>query len=250
MATQFIFPYWNGGVSYEKFDVARGVDINDLAYYYATQASLGERPRAVYSYSTVSWTRKDDLITAYYTSTGSAVNFVPGSIVTALGGLVAGYTGMLVNAGASGASVGFIQFVNAGWNEAGNLAAGTITTSLSPAWTTGFFFVPSYNTQADSEPAIIESKMGDGYSQRMADGLNNNISKWELGFESRSDKEARAIMNFVQDMQGVYPFQIMLPVSRLANRPELKYVAKGVKLSPSSYDLNSVSVSVQQVFDL
>lgn len=250
MATQFFFPYWNTNVQYEKFDVVKGTYIDDLIYYYATQNNIGHNPSGIYAYNTIAFNRKDNLVTAYYTLTGAAVNFVQGSMVTVLGGIVGGYTGMLVNAGIANPVSGFIQFIQGGWNEEYNTTAATITTSLSPAWTTGFFFIPSYNTSIDIKQSIIEAKLGDGYSQRSANGLNNNLGSWDLNFEGRSDKEAMAIQNFVEDHQGVYNFALMLPVSKLVNRPELKYVTKGFKSDTTSFGLNNIRVQVEQVFDL
>jgi phage-related protein len=250
MATQYTFAQWNGSVQYEKYDVARGTSAPDTTYFYGTQDSLGVNPRAVYSYSSIVWNRKDDLITVHYTLTGIYQNFVQGSIITAIGGLVNGFTGMIVNAGQAGATSGFLQFIHAGWNESNNTTAGTISTFLSPQWTTGFFFVPSYNTNIEVQPIVIESKFGDGYSQRQAENLNNNNVTWDLNFDGRSDKEARAILNFVEDKAGVYPFELLLPVNKFVNRPELKYITKSARVGTNSFGLNNVSVSVQQVFDL
>lgn len=250
MATQFFFPYWNVNVQYEQFDVVKGTYIDDLNYYYATQDNIGHSPSGIYSYNTIAFSRKDSLITAYYTLTGAAINFAPGSLVTVLGGIVGGYTGMVTDVGLYGSTSGYIKFIQGGWNESFNATAGTIVTSLSPAWTTGFFFIPSYSTSIDIKQNIVEAKLGDGYSQRSANGLNNNMASWSLNFEGRSDKEAAAIQNFVEDHQGVYPFTLMLPVSKLVNRPELKYVTKGFKSDTNSFGLNNVNVQVEQVFDL
>lgn len=250
MATQYTFAQWNASVQYEKYDVARGTSASDTTYYYSTQDSLGVNPKSIFSYNTIVWSRKDDLVTVHYTLTGAYQNFVQGSIITAIGGLVNGFTGMIINAGQAGATSGFMQFIHAGWNEGNNTTAGTISTVLSPAWTTGFFFVPSYNTNIDVQPTIVEAQFGDGYSQRQGQNLNNNNVKWDLNFDGRSDKEAKAILNFVEDKAGVYPFELLLPVSKFVNRPELKYVAESARSNATSFGLNNVSVSVKQVFDL
>ena len=64
------------------------------------------------------------------------------------------------------------------WNGVRNiLAAG-----ISRTWPY-FFWSPSYNIAITHQPRIISLQLGDGYEQRMPDGLNHDRLEFNLNFE-------------------------------------------------------------------
>ena len=69
-----------------------------------------------------------------------------------------------------------------------------------------FFWKPSYNSQLQMKPASNVIKFGNGYEQRIADGINNNLQKFNLNFEGRDKNETRAIAHFLHKRKGVDSF--------------------------------------------
>jgi phage-related protein len=69
-----------------------------------------------------------------------------------------------------------------------------------------FFWAPSYNVQVSHQPRIQTIQFGDGYEQRLKDGINNDILKLNLSFESRGEQEAAAILHFLHTKGGYAPF--------------------------------------------
>lgn len=69
-----------------------------------------------------------------------------------------------------------------------------------------FFWKPSYGSQFQIKPAVSVIKFGNGYEQRIADGINNNLQKFNLNFEGRDKNETRAIAHFLHKRKGVDSF--------------------------------------------
>jgi len=250
--TLFDFAAWNGTLPYQKFDTVYGADTGGPIvydkYYYATRdVPIGQSPRALFRFNVTSTTRSQGLFTVNYTYTGAGPQFARGSIVQVQGLLEvsANFTGMVLNAGS-----GFIQYINQGGFDYTTASAGTVTAPINPNWTTGFFFTPSYSSPLSTAQSTIEAKFGDGYSQRQRNGLNSNMHSWELSFTDRSDKEARAILNYVEDEGGVDPVQLLIPLNNLTARATTKFVLKNPKYNPTSFNLNAINVTAEEVFDI
>ncbi len=60
-----------------------------------------------------------------------------------------------------------------------------------------FNWAPSYEPQLTVKPAVLTAKFGDGYEQRIPDGINNNPEVWQLSFTDRLDTKITAIRNFL-----------------------------------------------------
>jgi phage-related protein len=45
-----------------------------------------------------------------------------------------------------------------------------------------FNYVPGSGLQSTSKPRVLLSKFGDGYEQRVLDGINTNLKSWRLSF--------------------------------------------------------------------
>lgn len=59
---------------------------------------------------------------------------------------------------------------------------------------------------------VLEKKLGDGYTQRAADGLNNMALKYEAVWTGLSLEQAADLVEFFQDRAGIEPFlAIALP---------------------------------------
>lgn len=242
--TQYRFFPYGDTVNYKKFDVF--VDTSVPRYYYATQDNLDQPVTSYYDYAISSWSRDNDIVTLYYTKTGSGPNFTQGSMIVATGqsDSYLHYTGMIIDG-----TPNYIRYLNAGPDITSNTPAGRLKTVLNPCWTTGFYFLPSYSSNLEIKVKTINTQFGDGYSQRQRDGINSISNSYNVVFENRSDKEMKSILNFIQDKAGVEAFKILSSTSAVSNNPELKYTAVDPKINQQSYNSNTVSFTLNQVFD-
>ena len=69
-----------------------------------------------------------------------------------------------------------------------------------------FFWAPSYNFSISHSPKIVELAFGDGYGQRLKDGINNDLLNFQLSFENRNEKESTAISHFFQQKEAYKSF--------------------------------------------
>ena len=69
-----------------------------------------------------------------------------------------------------------------------------------------FFWSPSYGASVSQQPRIQEIQFGDGYIQRLADGVHNNLLTFNLNFNLRNLSEVTAIIHFLSSKDGHKPF--------------------------------------------
>lgn len=244
MSTQFYFPPYNSSIEWKKFDV-----IYDGAYKYAVAdqpvGGANGSPTLEAVYTVTSYSRQDDVATVNFTQTGNVINIQRGSIVrvAGLGNASVNYTGMALD-GVSGS----ISYINPGWPEGTTASAGTVRCT-GPAWTSGFFFSPTYTSKIGTENQAIVTQLGGGYSQRMNQGLNTFNQNVQMMFQNRSDREVRAITTFIQDKGGVNSFEVMIPNAFLNNQPNQKWISPSVEATPVAYNLNDIVVPIGRVFD-
>ena len=74
-----------------------------------------------------------------------------------------------------------------------------------------FIWVPSYGSNVNNQPKVKTMQFGDGFQQRVRDGISNILIKIDLSFESRSYEEATAILHFLFAREGVESFMFTPP---------------------------------------
>ncbi len=80
-----------------------------------------------------------------------------------------------------------------------------------------FIWVPSYNLTVNNNPRVKSIKFGDGYEQRLKDGINNSLLELDLSFENRSLSMTTAILHFLYTRQGTESF-LFTPLSPYATQ--------------------------------
>mgnify|MGYP003151262555 CR=1 FL=1 len=91
----------------------------------------------------------------------------------------------------------------------GGLTKNTGTTDIRGAQQIPeFIWVPSYNATVNSRPKVNTVVFGNGYEQRIQDGIHNNFINFSASFEMRGDLEARAITHFLKARKGTESFVI------------------------------------------
>lgn len=68
-----------------------------------------------------------------------------------------------------------------------------------------FTWVPSLAT-SKVQPRVLANTYGDGYQQRVADGINNAPKIWDLQFNGKTTSDKNSIINFLAALNGVTAF--------------------------------------------
>lgn len=69
-----------------------------------------------------------------------------------------------------------------------------------------FMWVPSYSLTVNNAPRVKSVKFGDGWEQRMNDGINNNLLDIDISFDNRDLFETAAILHFLDTRAGSESF--------------------------------------------
>ena len=78
-------------------------------------------------------------------------------------------------------------------------------------WTRKFFWKPSLGLTVSQNPRMSNIAFKNGYTQLYSDGINENLLTLDLNFKNRDDKEARAILHFLEQKLGYIPFEFSPP---------------------------------------
>lgn len=247
MSTQYQISPWGSTQSYKQYDVINGMLIGGTVYptncaRYATQPSIGQNPSGYFTYNITSITSSEDIATINFAQTGNVPNVAPGSVIMVAGTANNNYVGMAI-AGASGTA----SFINPGFADAAG-AGGTIS-MYNPAWSSGYFFVPTYTSKISTENQAITTQFGNGYTQKMSRGLNTFDQKLSFVYQNIDSRQMKAISHFVEDTAGVRAFEVMIPDSYLFNQPRQKFTADNVDVTPVSWRRYDVSVEMSRSFN-
>jgi phage-related protein len=68
-----------------------------------------------------------------------------------------------------------------------------------------FNFCPAFGASDQNKPRVLIAVFGDGYQQRVADGINISTRQWALNF-SRKQSDIDDIRAFLEARQGVESF--------------------------------------------
>lgn len=95
------------------------------------------------------------------------------------------------------------------------------------------------------DPRVLSASFGDGYVQRVPDGINADLGTWSVSFTNRPMAEATAIANFFRERKGAIWFWW---------RPEpdadlVKVVAKPWKKTPVTRYVATVTATFTEVCD-
>jgi len=127
---------------------------------------------------------------------------------------------------------------------------GMLTAAVSTHSTAGnvtapeFIWEPAYNISINHAPKVKSVKFGDGYEQRMKDGVFTDLLNISLTFDGRSLKEAMAIIHFLEARSGVDYFFFTPPSPYNSRR---KFTCREFNSNIVSQGVLNVSAAFNQV---
>lgn len=108
-----------------------------------------------------------------------------------------------------------------------------------------FTYTPDFGSQAAYKPRVRVAQFGDGYQQRVADGINSNPAAWPVAFSNRDDTERDGILAFLEARNGTESFDWTPPFGGSA----IKVTCSEWSWTPVRYNVNTVTASFKQVFE-
>lgn len=79
-------------------------------------------------------------------------------------------------------------------------------------------FEPDSQFRVKVKPGVHSIKFGDGYGQRVANGINNKLQVWSVTFENKHQDVGEALFNFFDGLGGVDYFLWVPPGESAARK--------------------------------
>lgn len=99
-------------------------------------------------------------------------------------------------------------------------------------------------TSSDIQIRQRSAKFGDGYEQRVEDGINSRVIKGQWQWDAMLIADADAIVVFLS-ANALTGFRYTLP----SESTELNYKVTGITINHLGSGLKTVSAQVEQIFD-
>jgi phage-related protein len=106
-----------------------------------------------------------------------------------------------------------------------------------------FNYQPAYGATVTKAPRILNTQFGDGYEQRIGDGINNTRQVWQLNF-SATQADITAIDSFLSEKNGVDSFT-WTP----SGESEIRVKCSDWNRSRNSPNSGTISTTFTQVFE-
>lgn len=103
-----------------------------------------------------------------------------------------------------------------------------------------------------SQPRVLTAQFGEGYQQRIADGINALNETYSLSFQTRPKAEIDDIVAFLDTQQGVTKFTLTLPDTNNTTRTgerDVKVVSTEYSVTYDYDNFYSLSLSLNRVFE-
>ena len=111
---------------------------------------------------------------------------------------------------------------------------------------------PDKSMTKQSAPRVLTATFGDGYEQRIADGINTLNETYSLSFKTRLKADIDDIVAFLDGKKGVSNFTLTLPDTNNTTRTgerDVKVITTDYSLIYDYDNFYSLSVSLKRVFE-
>jgi phage-related protein len=119
-------------------------------------------------------------------------------------------------------------------------------------YTGSTYATPDKALTKNSTPKVLTANFGDGYEQRIADGINTLNENYSLNFATRPKADIDDIVAFLDTQKGVAKFILTLPDTNNTTRTgerDVKVVSTNYSVTYDYDDFYSLSLSLKRVFE-
>lgn len=106
-----------------------------------------------------------------------------------------------------------------------------------------FNWLPDLGADRDETPNVTQTKFGDGYESRLANGINSQPSKWTVTF-TKPLAQYKEIRAFLRKCGGVKAFEWTDPEGETG-----KYVCRSWKSKQVNFGIFSISGTFEEVYE-
>lgn len=111
---------------------------------------------------------------------------------------------------------------------------------------------PDKSMSKASTPRVLTAKFGDGYEQRIANGINSIDETYSLSFKTRPKADIDDIVLFLDTQKNVSKFLFTMPDTNNTTRTgekDVKVVATNYSVTYDYENFYSLSLSLKRVYE-
>jgi len=100
-------------------------------------------------------------------------------------------------------------------------------------------------------PKVLVAKFGDGYEQRITDGINSIKETYNLSFRHREKAFIDDVVHFLNSQKGVTKFSLNIPDSNItpSGEREVKVVSENYNVVYEYDNFYSLTVQLRRVYE-
>ncbi len=110
-----------------------------------------------------------------------------------------------------------------------------------------FTWIPDANISNSPKDRVTKIEFGDGYAQRIRNGINTKADSWSLTFSNRNETEGKEIVYFLKSCSGTVVFDWTAPGDTLPKRWICEAGAYSFKIGKGN--IYSISAKFDEVFE-
>lgn len=112
------------------------------------------------------------------------------------------------------------------------------------------YYTPDRSMTKTSKPKLLLATFGDGYEQRIADGINSIKETFSLNYANRTKEEIDDLVTFLDSTKGVTSFNFVIPNTNNNDSPvTVKTVCDDYNTNYQYDNFYSLSVSLRRVYE-
>lgn len=110
--------------------------------------------------------------------------------------------------------------------------------------------IPDKTLTRNNRPRVIKIQFGDGYEQRVQEGINNITQNFSVTFNNRPKAEIDDIMAFLDNKAGTTAFDFTYPDTNASgNERTVKVVCEDYSQTYSFDDFYSCTATFRRVYE-
>lgn len=110
--------------------------------------------------------------------------------------------------------------------------------------------LPDRGLARSSTPRVLVARFGDGYEQRLADGINNINETFQVTFNNRTKEEIDDITGYFASLNGVTAFTYTIPDDNAGGGERaIKVICETYNQNYSYGDFYSASATFRRVYE-
>jgi phage-related protein len=124
---------------------------------------------------------------------------------------------------------------------------------------TGFIYdgaaayaTPDKGLSRGSKPSVLVARFGDGYEQRVADGINSLQESYNISFNNRTKAFIDDVVSFLDAKNGAANFTFTLPDSNNTTRTgekDIKVVCDSYNTTYAYDDFYNLTATLRRVYE-